>query len=137
GPTAAFDSPNTSISTGGKDAALPYFSGSASNVSSITVALKGGNHATANVVNGRWQVYISQVYPGTYSVEALDNDPGPYINKVLAMGTLTVNPGDNISQTKPVIIYSFTASPSTVTPGQPVTFSWSSTLSTTDTAYWQ
>ncbi|MBV9159424.1 MAG: hypothetical protein JO019_02380 [Candidatus Kaiserbacteria bacterium] len=68
----------------------PLITGSASNVSSITVAVKGGNSASSNVVNGRWQAYVSQLYPGTYPVELLDNDYGPNYNKVLASATITI-----------------------------------------------
>jgi len=86
-PSAWLDVSSMSFSTGGKDTAGPLITGGASNVSQVIVALKGGNQATTNVMNGRWQTYISQVYPGTYTVEVLDNDQANSAARRMRSGT--------------------------------------------------
>lgn len=222
--SASLDVSNMSFSTGEKSATSPLITGSASNVSQVSVDIKG-NGAKTNVVNGRWQAYLNSVYPGTYDVQISDNDSGPNFGMVLARGTLTVTSpsapspvitytsakaagnlegdlggeldinGSNLAtvnstqvyiggisaavtwtsasqvnvivpsslavgqyydlyivnrngtsntlrlhvigtvaqqSTNPVVIYSFNASKSYVTPGQPITFSWSSNLTNSD-----
>ena len=222
--SASLDVTSMSFSTGGKDTAGPLVTGSASNVSQVSVDIKGSG-AKTYVVNGRWQAYLNSVYPGTYDVQISDNDSGPNYGIVLARGTLTVSSpstpkpvitwtsakaagnlevdaggevdinGSNLAtvdstqvyigglsapvtwvsdsqvnatvpstltigqyydlyivnrngtsntvrvhvvgttaspQTNPVVISSFTASQTFVTPGQPMTFSWSSNITSND-----
>jgi hypothetical protein len=88
-PSASLDVSSMSYSTGGKDTAAPLITGSASNVSQVSVDIKGSG-AKTNVVNGRWQAYLNSVTPGTYDVQISDNDPGSNYGIVLARGSLTV-----------------------------------------------
>jgi hypothetical protein len=94
-PSASLDVGNMSFSTGGKDAAAPMITGGASNVSLLQVSLDGADGVpqvvTTSVTNGRWQVTMPSVYPGTHSVTVIDADSGSSYAHTLTTGTLTVS----------------------------------------------
>jgi PKD repeat protein len=96
-----------------------------------TALTSGANISFGDGTNsgeGRISAIHTYSTPGTYTA-TLHKDGAK--GEVVARTTISVSaPGSG--QTNPVTIYSFSASPSTVTSGQSVTFSWNSNLSSTD-----
>jgi hypothetical protein len=94
-PSASIDQNTLTGSTGSKDAAQVTLSGSASNVSIVSIALDnadgGSGRANVNVSNGRWSVTFGSVFPGTHTVTVMDADTGQYYSRVLITGRLSVS----------------------------------------------
>jgi len=114
------------------------------NNSAVASALQqtgGGCFLSGSIVNGAYLLYPTSVAPGgsyaftptgsgTYTLECDSTGKGDGSPKAAQQVSVTVNSAS--TQTNPVVINSFSVSPTSVTTGQSVTFSWSSNLTSND-----
>jgi len=73
----------------------PVITGSASNVHSVSIAIRGFQGGSANVVNGRWVITIGDALPaGTYVLQLSDDDNGTVLNSrtLTVTGTTATSP---------------------------------------------